>query len=93
MSTPFQPHVPATTDENAFCGTGIGVRELMFRTSALSWGVEVHSNSTRSGDCNEACDRQDRSAPNPRRLMDHEAGSRIGEIAAPLSNPNQAEQN
>ena len=92
MATPFQPHVPATTDEKAFYGIGSGVRELMFRTSGTLLGVEVHSNSTRSGDCNEACDRQDRSAPNPRRLMDHEAGSRIGEIAAPLSNPNQAEQ-
>ena len=37
-------------------------------------------------------DRQDRPAPDPRRLVDHEAGCRKGEIAAPLSNPNQAEQ-
>jgi hypothetical protein len=64
----------------------------MFSTPGILLGVEVHSKSTRSDDCNEACDHYDRSAPNPRRLMDHEGGSRIGEIAAPLSDPNHAEQ-
>jgi hypothetical protein len=50
------------------------------------------SNPPRHAGHNEAYYGQDRSAPDPLRLIDHEAGGRIGEIAASLSNPNQAKQ-